>query len=167
MSVGKIQTSPPGLLNLLGMVGSGQEPVMLADEVRGTFELLDFYAARYIDVLENTSAVARAAGNTVSLVAPPRETWILYAAQCSIGANAGDTARMSIRVRTGAIQCTVFSSYEQTATIASASLGGGVLFPRPLILRPGMEILSRLDDADAVGGVRTQRVAIVLARIPG
>ena len=75
---GKIQTQAAGLLSLLGITGSGDNPAELGSTVVPTFDMLNVYAVRNLQQLAVGSAVAPAAsGSAVSITVPAGEYWLV------------------------------------------------------------------------------------------
>lgn len=150
MSVGKIQRTPLGVLQFLGLVGSGQAPVDLADEVRGQIDMLPFYGASSFRSNSQNGSLQNI-GDSIVLSVPDRVAWLLLAAQVImvVGA-AGEQGRFSIGIQPpapvgGGMRVHTMPSI-QTAVGANARIVDGFCFPRPILLAAGSSLTCVVED---------------------
>lgn len=146
MAVGKIQRVPRGLLQYLGMVGSGRSPVDMADEVRGVFDLTPFYSRDLLTGVSQGDNVQNV-GDTVVLPVPAGKAWLVICVQAGMTtAIAGELIAPSARIRIGNNQIRFASWTKMTASAAAAQLSFGTYLPRPLLLTAGNELQLHCDD---------------------
>jgi len=156
MAVGIVQRFPRGLLQFLGMVGTGDQPRLLADEVRASLDMLHFYGSTTIQRVGATAlAGVTAAGDQLVLTVPAGEHWMMLGATVAVGpAAAADVLRTSFRVQVppaagspstvGQVQ--LGQSGELTAVAAGAILSFGFPLPQPFMLAAGSAIVANVDD---------------------
>lgn len=166
MAVGKIQRTPQGLLQYLGMVGTGVPPTLMADEVRAVFDLAPFYIAGRLEGVGATNAAAAAVADFARATVPAGEMWLLISGQYGLTATtSGDQAALSFILNTvdiNRIRCDSFPL--RTAVAATARLSQGFRFEKPIVLRAGEAIDVTVDDINLAAGVRTISVNAVIVR---
>lgn len=148
----KIQRIPAGLLNFLGIVGSGQTLRSLTDDVVPTLDVTPYYQQPDLDsTFEQVVAVA--VGDQARVIVPPGESWKIVAygglvtstvvgdvvwAYSGIGIENGVPGANGITMPT----C-VMPSARVVAT-AGEEIRWGEIVPTPLILPPGGHLMSSL-----------------------
>jgi hypothetical protein len=134
-----INRVPPGLLSLLGIKGTGQNPVLLADELVTTLNTTEAYYAAvsqpYQDVVTTPGTVGFFGGTISS--PPAGELWVFPNVQCAFGAPlaAGTTSKVRLAVaQLGSAEILHASPGVCEGTVASRPLGPD---SGPLYVRPG------------------------------
>jgi len=164
MSVGKIQATPRGFLQFLGMVGSGVPPTSMGDDVRATIDMLHFYGQGRLQRAGSTGLGAgTATGASHTHTVPTGEAWILVAGNATIGPVAlNDQVRSSFRVITkDGFSVQVAQSELMVAATANAILSLGFTFPQPFMLVAGESIRVTLNDAVLAGAIDIGAYALV------
>lgn len=171
MAVGKIQRTSRGLLQFLGMVGTGVPPTLMADEVRPAVDLLHFFGTtQIIRVGASGAANAQNPGDAVVATVPSDTYWIMLGGNVAVGpAAAGDIMRTSFRVQvtpaapgpvaTGQVQ--LGQSELMTAQAANAVLSFGLTLPQPFILSPGDSIRGTVLDSNVAAALDMSVFALV------
>jgi hypothetical protein len=135
-----IQRVPTGLLNLLSMASSGENPRDLAATVSGVLDLLQFYGLQQRQIIFATNA-ATAEGTAVPI--PALTTWgVLFAANFTVAKTATMTAlRAGIFVLRGSSPPTPMLMMAEELGPFGATETGSASFafvpPYPLLLPPG------------------------------
>ena len=163
MAVGKIQRTPTGLLQYLGMVGTGIPPTLMADEVRASFDITPFYNAGVI-AGQSVAGNVQVPGNTQIATVPAGQAWLVLGGQLSVQAGAiGETVRTSalIGLKDGN-NVRVATSQTMTSLAATARLSHGFMLPNPILLTPGESIGFVLEDSN-LGVARTGGIVALTA----
>lgn len=144
-----IQRYPRGLIDLLGMRATGDTPHMLAGDIGGSLEMLEFYLA---DRLVPNAAAAGAAVTVVGdlaipgLIVPARELWLIYECTLTSGTTAaatGFTATAGLLRNVGSGN--VYSALtDPTVVGASSQANIGAKFERPVLALPGSQFNVRV-----------------------
>lgn len=126
-----IQRPPAGLLELLGLRGTGNTPVALEDYLRGTLDLTTLYMAPLARNVRGATGVAAANGffAGTGLVIPTGEIWVLTAlAASSSNMAAGESYRLAPAVSLGGAVNTleIFTQGQQSAAGITQRIGTGV-----------------------------------------
>jgi hypothetical protein len=130
----KIQRTPRALSDVLSIFG-GLTPRELAEEVRGTVDLLQFYA-RSQQQVQNASNAALAAPGFLTLTVPLSQTWVLFAASMRVTTPAGAT---DIKAAISVQGVTV--AWEDFVPIVPGEFHiVPFVAPYPLILLPGSQL---------------------------
>ena len=97
--VGRVQTPPEGLLHLLGMKSSGQQPIAFPQVLQPTLELGQLYRAWHQEWSVHSTAQITAVGlwPAASSIVPAGELWI--AEQVSCTRMAAIAAATTVRIR--------------------------------------------------------------------
>lgn len=150
------------------MVGTGREPVSLGDEVRGTLELSDFYAA---DRLERVRAQVTpvTVGTRAEVLVPVGEIWRVRGLECAlVFANIGDQAAVSVGLKPDPINLIALA--HQTIVPASVSANGQakatLWMGAGLILKAGFGCYARCDEIVVGANPMTLNVHALIERIP-
>lgn len=134
-----INRIPPGLLSLLGIKGTGLNPVLLADELRPIIDTTQAYYAAvsqpYQDVATGLTAVGFFGGTISS--PPPGELWVFPSATVGFGAALAAGTTYKVRLAVGQL-----GSGEILHTgpgVAEGTVGSRPIAPDagPLYVRPG------------------------------
>lgn len=148
MSVGKIQRTPRGLLQFLGMVGTGVPPTELADEVRANFPLLPFLGSTIAQNVGASGSV-QAVGDVVTVPVPAGQAWILIAGNYGSALAAADEARYSFRILTkdgNFVRLHTSQWFGSPYTPPGVQNGiTGFTLPMPFVLTAGESIEAILD----------------------
>lgn len=136
-----IQRVPKGLVDTLGMRGTGDNPHVLGQEVRSTIETTDFYLIERLSTFQlSTQAVLAAAAtfypvDTASIV-PPGQFWLMYSLSFRTGSviPAATGVKFFGCIQQTSIPCIVT---DQAVGAVGESPGTGAHWERPRILRPG------------------------------
>lgn len=165
MAVGKIQRTPSGLLQFLGMVGTGVPPTLMADDVRATFNVLPFYGVSLMTG-QSANGTLTNAGDNVELLVPAGQQWVLLAAQgtVTLGA-ANETARLALQIVARNNQrIRVATGPELFAGLGTAIgdiVSVATTFPQPLVLASGMGLRCSLE-MDGLAAARNANVAALI-----
>lgn len=147
-----INRIPPGLLSLLGIKGTGLNPVLLADELRPIIDTTEAYYAAVSQPYEDTTAALSTtgfAGGTISSP-PPGEIWIFPSviAKFSAALAAGTTYRVRIAVaQAGSGQLLHIGPDAASGTTGSQPVTSSA---GPIYVRPG-ELLGVFVEAVTLG----------------
>lgn len=143
---GLVQRVPAGLLQVLNSVSQGENPRLLADDVQGVLELLQFYGLSQRQILQNQNA-ALTAGTPLGVNLP--NSWcVFYGADIRIAKTATLTAlRGSISLLRTSGSSLVLASADLGPYGATQVGNASVPFwaPYPMLIPPGGVILSRAD----------------------
>lgn len=131
-----IQRVPSGLLELLGMKGTGQTPPVLASELAGVVDTTQMYLR---SVLSSQSIVNAAAvlATAVDITVPDNQYWILRGAYVRLQPAAGCTA-LAAALQIGNIGTIIPVAWNEFSTFGTnfvMSLPWQP--PQPWILAPG------------------------------
>jgi len=137
-----IQRPPVGLLELLGLRGSGTTPYALEDLLRGSLDLTVLYMAPLGRTLRGATAAVGANGffGGTGLTIPTSEFWVVtQISASSSNMAAGESYRLSPAVsRGGAVNTLeIFSEAQQTASGITQRIGVGVNIPLYDLFGPG------------------------------
>lgn len=151
-----VQSVPQGLLELLGMKGSGVNPRSLDSVVQANIDVRQMYA---LSKLSSPSASAAAGAPPVEarITVPDNEWWMLLGASTTV---ISDTGGMTYVAATISVS---FGS-QGLIPVAEENWGPGITFvagssvhtlpffpPYPLVLRPGSAIAGRFYWAQPAG----------------
>jgi hypothetical protein len=138
-----IQRFPYGLVDLLGMKGSGDTPHTLAQDIAVTLaDGADYYLAPRREIVTALSAIAFAATGWVSAVGlgpAAGECWLVYNVTASV--NQATAAATAVRFcgtisKNGGLSQDVQVT-ESMSLVATDWDGRGRSFERPLVMLPG------------------------------
>jgi hypothetical protein len=137
-----IQRPPAGLLELLGLRGTGLTPTALEDYLRGSLDLTVLYLAPLGRTLRGATGVANATGffAGTGLTVPTSEIWVATALSASSSnMAAGESYRLSPAVSRGGSVNTleIFRQGEQTASGITQRIGTGVALELYDLYGPG------------------------------
>jgi len=137
-----IQRPPAGLLELLGLRGTGITPVALEDYLRGSLDLTVLYMAPLGRTLRGATAAVGATGffAGTGLAVPTSEIWVCTAISASSSnMAAGESYRLCPAVSRGGSVNTLelFREGEQTASGVTQRIGTGVNIPLYDLYGPG------------------------------
>lgn len=157
-----IQRVPLGLLNVLSMAASGENPRILASQVAGVLELLQFYGLTQRQVLIGTDA-ALAEGGSIS-VTPSLTAWaVLFAMSVSVTKTATMTAlRAACFIRRSGVGVPQMYASDDLGPFGATETGTAsvVYVPgsAPLLLPPGTVLtgLPQIIGTDATAAVTVQ-----------
>ena len=163
MAVGKIQRHPRGLLQLLGMVGSGVPPTAMADEVAANVEMLPFWGSELLAGRSADGTVTNR-GDSVQLPVPVGKAWMLLGGQYTVVAGAvGEQALLTFAINlknANTIRIDKMAAI-QTAVAADARLGGAFALEHPILLTAGNGVQVFADDLN-VAVARVANIACVV-----
>lgn len=155
---GEIQRVPQGLLSLLGVKGTGQNPRLFGDVVSPTLELLPFLIAPTLTAAETITAAVAAAGSGATVTVPAREAWVLVAisARLDTGTVAGLAgAFIGLQSNDGSPAVVVANSGPvQTIANANQRFDFGIAMPQPMLLAPGSSVFAGLTIPPTTGTLR-------------
>lgn len=161
----RIQRVAEGLLQALRVVGTGQTPFILPDELQPTFDATDYYLGR-LESEQVSAAGFAAVGSTQDLTVPAGQYWAVRA----IGTNAvASAANGRIRVSIGLTPVSgqpvvpVFN-FGATFVAAAANDQANVGGPISVVLPPGGIIRTTMGEA-ATTGTLTLRTRCLFHRI--
>jgi hypothetical protein len=152
-----VQRVPPGLLELLGMRGTGQLPTRLVDTLSGELALLDAYGSQS-SAVRSAIGLAVAPNGTINLPVPAGQAWIVKSFGAQIIAAAGATfVSATLQISSGASgsAADVRSERWPTAVIPAtgAILDLNTLFPSYLWLRAGSVMTVRIRELTGVATI--------------
>lgn len=141
----RIQRVPTAFGRLLSLA-SGDGPHVLADDLRATLDLLQFYGMTQFARVDTTDAVA-AEGTVLEQVVPDGQIWVLFAMHFVVQKTATMTAlRVSLAWGQAGLPMVVHS--DELGPFGATETGlisTGLMLPYPKILLPGMNARGRLD----------------------
>lgn len=134
-----INRIPPGLLSLLGIKGTGLNPVLLGDELRAIIDTTEAYYAAVSQPYEDTTAALTVTGFAGGTVAspPPGELWVFptVIAKFSAPLAAGTTYRVRVAVaQSGGGQLLHVGADAAAGTVGSQPVTAEA---GPIYVRPG------------------------------
>lgn len=154
--VGRVQTPPEGLLHLLGMKSSGQQPVAFPQTLQPSLDLGLLYRSWHQEWSAHTTAAVGAVGmfGAVGSLVPAGEIWI--ADQVSLNRVNAMPAATTYRLRLGIYEANTTtpvacSPYAVSATAGEIPFLG---WDGPIVLRSGYG-LAVLAEAVALGTAQT------------
>lgn len=165
-----VQSIPSGVLELLGMKGSGQNPKTFEDALRGVIDVRQLYALpRMATAFDGFNAGA--IGTKATLTVPANEHWLLLQVQGLVRVDGAATVLIA-----GSIEIDFGIVAQLDVTREELKLGDGAVLadntvlqvpwfpPYPVMLRGGSRISCSLDHAigDGVGDVAVQAAFAIL-----
>jgi hypothetical protein len=165
-----IQRLPTGLLDLLGLKGSGKTPVELNEKVSATLaDCVDYYLVNRRTIITGNSAIAMTGlGNfaATGVLVPATEIWFVYACSCRlVGATAPATALSFWGTYTNPT-ATGFPIAATPIIAVGASDNGGrsTIYERPALFGPGTQWGISTGAATGVPGANGQ-IILDVARL--
>lgn len=134
-----IQRTPTGLLDLLGMQSTGNLPHSLDKAVQSSVDVFDLYTIDRLRVtFGQTPVIAGIGFQGANFGPPPGELWVVYSLNVTSGALAAASSISWCYVtnRQGSTSQGQLLNSPQLLT-GPAAFADGLIFDRPLILRPG------------------------------
>lgn len=145
-----VQAIPQGLLEILGMKGSGINPRSLDSVLQGVIDVRQMYA---LNVVSTQSALAAAAVpiNTATVTVPPNENWVLLSAVATLVAADGASSLVLAGVGMGfgaaatPILCTTKNLIRGAGALFSIGSTLAVPFfpPYPVLIRGGGSVFAQ------------------------
>ena len=137
-----IQRAPAGLLELLGLRGTGNTPRQLDELLQGHLDLTPLYLAPLARTIRAATAAVGANGffGATAATIPQGELWVLSSiAASSTNMAAGESYRLALAISRGGSVNTleIFAQSTQTASGVTQRIGTGYTFPEFKILGPG------------------------------
>lgn len=142
-----IQRVPIGLLELLGMKGSGTNPNAITSEVRPVVDLAQMYGIRTIDQASAINA-ALAIGGTMTITVPQNEHWLLFNAFTFFTGGGGTITELggNVALDLGSGQSFVVAQNRDSSAAgfpAASSMQIPWQAPYPWIIKPGGAIIGQ------------------------
>lgn len=141
-----IQRVPRGLLDFLGMKGTGDLPHEVAGELRTSIDLFELYGIEMRRRTATTGWAAVAVGwqtdNLGNLTVPPGEIWLVSNVSLAITTGVGGAFKGLVAYRRKLNAATYFYLQQQQLTLAANDFGvtGVNLDWRTLVLTPGDDL---------------------------
>lgn len=137
-----IGRSPSGLLELLGLKGSGANPRSLSEVLQGTLALDQLYLAPLRTRTIAVTSVINANGNWVAMTVPAAELWLLenvtYYTGTALGA--GESYRLVPGIFWAGSAAAQQNLGVEKLWQATDRPAQGYDLPTPIILQPGVQI---------------------------
>lgn len=165
----RIQAQPLGLLQLLSMVGTGQQPTEFGDTVVPVVDLTELYGSEKFSIVVVQETIIPAANYALLLPVPSGEFWIVNSAQASVSCAAGNWFDLSLRYRLASgTQQTTFADFksQQVGRALAGTIMYGCTLPRPICLRGGAELVLRCDDTNETANNRQFTLSASVYRLP-
>ena len=165
----KIQSVPATLLDLLGIKSLGRNPVALADEVRGSIDLTDFYLASRLEIVRVQNLAIAVAGDDANVTVDNGEIWIVKEISATVkqpsaaGAimNGAIQWRHNAAAASGALALCQTPRAVATTNALEEKTTCAVVYDEPRLFLPGNVIEAEL--VEAVGGALTVRIELRVA----
>lgn len=167
----RIQRIPAGLLNFLGIVGSGRTLEELSQTVSPIVDVSGFYQQPDLDSIASANVQVAAEGDEARIVVPPGESWKLIALGAVMVAltppeQAFFYCGYGIENGTGVPGLTVPFVFQQQPKVVAAPTEtiriGGTL-PQVVILPPGGHIMAAI--MQPIGGLPSIQVRALFHRL--
>ena len=162
----QINRVPQGLFDILQLKSNDLRPEDVSPTMFASMELLDFFAhPRFIINLVNNSAV-NSAGDEARANIQGDEFWLVYSLTARLrAAQAADVLKCSVGIQggTGGYARMAESSL-LTATAVGQNVAAAVVFPRPLILNSGWDLVAQCEVCDLAAGTTTLSLQPLVAK---
>lgn len=148
----KIQRRPGGFLSTLGIKGTGQNPIDVLDDVRGTFDLTPHYISNDLEIVqESTAAPIQNVNDGINVEVPAFEAWrILALSGEGFNTTVGDVIKFFVGVRfSGQGQHVRVFNLPLTQTFANERFPIGGFVPYPIVLPGGSNVRAQLSITSA------------------
>jgi len=142
--IGRIQREARGLLNFLDIVGQTARPAAIGDIVEGSIDLMPFYGGGLL-AGRSQGGNLQNQGDTLSLVVPDGEAWLILAGQYAMNAMvAGELVRLSFAVglKDGNIIRLSSMPGPVLAAINGDVVGSSFTMEHPILLTAGNSIIT-------------------------
>lgn len=136
-----IQRYPRGIINLLGMLGTGETPHKFSNDISGEVDMLDFYLSDRGEVVECTTAAVLALGFNafVGSAVPSGELWLIYEASFIVPqiAAASTLDCSLVMYRSPTVNTKAVALGPRVNILASQGGCDGLHFEKPMLMQPG------------------------------
>lgn len=164
-----IQRFPVGLLELLGMKGTGDTPHTLGDNIGASVDIMSMYLAqRRVTVSAQTSIAMTGNGtfNATGLAVPSGEIWFVY--NVSVRLTPNTAVATAIRFWAAFVRPSASGVYHPLTDVVSVGAGdngvGVTIFEQPAIFLPGDQFTVNTGAVTGVPG-SNGLVALDVARL--
>lgn len=164
----RLQKAPRGLLGSLDLKTDGVNPTGFADDIRGSFDVADYYGLPNLQPIVVTGTLTNL-GDTISITVPANEVWRVHTLGLRITLTAGDAFGGFLAWRT--TSGTVVNPFESNpgsifsgAVAVTGNVAIATRFARPLLCPPGMALLAYC--SCAIGAGRSASLNAMYERFP-
>jgi len=160
----QIQQYAQGLFDLLN-IKQGTTLEQMEDELQGTLDLTDIYAAQEL-IHNGTSAAWTTVNQTVNFTVPIGQLWFVYGFSVQVTIpGIGDTIRFAAQIDENGLFLNVSESVQITSVVANENTAISKTFERPLIAHSGTTFTGRVRNITLAAGSATAQVIVRYARV--